>query len=237
MRAPVLLSVLRENCGRKSRSCPLRLDKHLSEHGIEWIFNPPYASHHGGVWERQIRSVRRVLAGLTSEQRLSDENLQTLLCITESIVNNRPLTTVSTDVNDLEPLTPNHFLILRPAESTPGNFDQSNLRKKWRQIEYLSNIFWRRWVKEYLPLLQRRTKWLTATRDLQEGDIVMLVDYTLPRNQWLLGRVLEALKSGDGKVRAVKVKTKNAITKVCLLETVEVNNSKDIRANQPQAEE
>ena len=60
---------------------------------IDWTFNPPLASHHGGVWERMIRTVRRVmLAVLNSNTRLTEEILHTVLCEIECIVNSRPIT-------------------------------------------------------------------------------------------------------------------------------------------------
>ena len=77
----------------------------LLQKNIEWQFNPPAASHHGGVWERCIRSVRKVLSAILKQQTLSDESIQTLLCEVEYIINSRPLTTVSDDPKDLEPMT------------------------------------------------------------------------------------------------------------------------------------
>ena len=91
----------------------------LLQKGIKWVFNPPAASHHGGVWEKLIRSTHKILGALTKEQVLDDECLQTLLCEAESIINGRPLTKVSDDPNDLEPLTPNLPLLLRQNESLP----------------------------------------------------------------------------------------------------------------------
>ena len=120
----------------------------LLQKGIKWVFNPPAASHHGGVWERLIRSTRKILGALTKEQVLDDECLQTLLCEAESIINGRPLTKVSDDPNDLEPLTPNHLLLLRQNESLPpGLFEKNDTysRRRWRQVQYLANVFWGRW--------------------------------------------------------------------------------------------
>ena len=84
---------------------------HLLQHQIVWHFNPPRASHMGGVWERMIRTVRKVLNPLLKEQVLDDEGLVTLLCMVESIVNSRPLTPVSDDPCDSSALTPNGILI------------------------------------------------------------------------------------------------------------------------------
>ena len=91
----------------------------LVERGISWKFIPPGSSHMGEVWERQIRTVRKVLSTLLKEQRLSDETFITLLCEVEAIVNNRPITSLSDDVNDLQPLKPNHLLMLREAPRLP----------------------------------------------------------------------------------------------------------------------
>ena len=85
---------------------------YLHQKGIEWHFNPPAASHMGGVWERLIRSVKNTLKALLKEQLLTDEALPTLMTEVELIMNDRPLTTASDDVNDVQPLTPNKLLLL-----------------------------------------------------------------------------------------------------------------------------
>ena len=77
--------------------------------------NPPSGSHFGGVWERCIRTVRKILVALIKEQPLDDEGLTTLICEVEAIVNGRPITKLSDDPSDAESLTPNHLLLLRPG--------------------------------------------------------------------------------------------------------------------------
>ena len=73
------------------------LDRKALAHGarrraVEWIFNPPHASHHDGLWERMTRTVRRVLGAILSHNaRLTDEILHTVLCESDNIVNSRPL--------------------------------------------------------------------------------------------------------------------------------------------------
>ena len=79
-----------------------RIHESMLKKGITWVFNAPGASHHGGVWERQIRSIRRILGALLKEQSLTDESLRTLMCEVEAVINSRPLTTVSSDPSDLE---------------------------------------------------------------------------------------------------------------------------------------
>ena len=57
-----------------------KINMFLIQKNVKWLFNPPRASHHGGVWERCIRTVRKVLNGITKEQVLDDEGLATLMC-------------------------------------------------------------------------------------------------------------------------------------------------------------
>ncbi|KAJ8333724.1 hypothetical protein SKAU_G00410430 [Synaphobranchus kaupii] len=91
----------------------------LMQRGIQWVFNPPAGSYFGGIWERQIRSVRKIMKSVLKEQSVSDECLQTLLCEVESILNDRPLTTSTDDLSDLEALTPNHLLLMKKQPVMP----------------------------------------------------------------------------------------------------------------------
>lgn len=197
----------------------------LLQRGIKWTFNPPAGSHHGGVWERLIRSVRKVLNSTLKVQNLDEEGLHTVLCEVEAIINSRPITKASTDPNDLEALTPNHLLLLKNLPSLPpGEFQTADLyaRKRWRQVQYMSDLFWKRWTQEYLPLLQERQRWTGVQRNLVPGDIVLLMDSTAPRNSWVMGRVIQTYPDRKGFVRQVRIKTKTScldrpISKVCLL--------------------
>jgi len=93
----------------------------------KWDFNSPFASHFGGVWKRLIRSVRKVMYLLLYVIHLDDEALQIVFCEVESILNSRPITTVSDDGNDLDVRTSNELLLLRPNKSLPCEvFDSNN---------------------------------------------------------------------------------------------------------------
>ena len=169
---------------------------------IRWRFYPPHASQMEGAWERPIRTVRKVLSGLLKEQVLDDEGLQTLLCEVESIINGRPLTKVSDDPRDVAALTPNHLLLLKSNNSMPpGVFSKSNCcgKRRWKQVQYLADIFWKKWTKEYLPTLQRQQKWHDVKRNLSKDDIVLVVDGTMPRGCWPIATI-ETKPGKDGLV-------------------------------------
>lgn len=174
---------------------------HFLQKEIKWEFNPPAASHMGGIWERQIRTVRKVLNVILRKQIVDDERLSTLFCEVESIVNGKTLTVLS---DDETPLTPNHLLLLREGPHLlPGRFDQSDIYgRRWRHVQFLSDQFWKRWVREYLPTLQLRHKWLRPKRNLQDGDVVLIRDENTPRKNWPLGQIIQTFPGKDGLVRA-----------------------------------
>ena len=103
-----------------------KITEKLRKQQIDWRFNPPGASHMGGVWERQIRTIRRILSTLLREHgnRLDDESLHTLLCEVESIVNSRPITAISSDFRDALPLSPSQILTMKTKVflPPPGKF-------------------------------------------------------------------------------------------------------------------
>ena len=193
--------------------------------GIKWTFNPPYGPHHGGAWERLIRIIKKILYSITKEQTLDDECLQTALCEVEAIMNDRPITTVSDDVKDPEPLTPNHLLLMKGMPILPpGLFEKHDIysRRRWKQVQYLSDLFWKRWTREYLPLMQERQKWNEVRENLKSGDIVLVIDDNSPRNSWPMGRIMDVFPDKWGHVRRVRIRTRTGtlerpITKLCLL--------------------
>ena len=202
-----------------------KISKALQQKGVKWTFNPPAAAHHGGVWERLIRSLKKVLLSVIKQQILDDEILTTVMCEVEAILNSRPLTTVSDNPNGLEPLTPNHLLLskVQPLLS-PGTFKQEDtyVRRRWRQVQYISDLFWSRWLKEYLPLLQERQKWSRVRRNFMQGDIVLIADVNAPRGSWVIARIVNINPDQRGVVRSVKLQTRTSlierpVTKIVLL--------------------
>ena len=179
---------------------------------INFNFNVPSASHMGGTWERQIRSIRRALDGLMHQagHQLDDESLRTFMCEAAAIVNGRPLAVDNLyDPAHPEPITPNHLLTMktRVLLPPPGQFVREDLysRKRWRRVQHLVNEFWCRWKKEFLQNLQSRHKWVHPKREAQVGDVVIVKDDNTPRNQWLMGRITDTFPSEDGFVRKVKL--------------------------------
>ncbi len=154
-----------------------------------------------------------------SEQYLDEEGLQTVMCEVEAILNSRPLTSVSDNPNDLEPLTPNHLLQLKVQPLLPpGLFVKEDLysRRPWRQVQYIADLFWKRWI------LQARQKWSRTRRNFRQGDIVLVADASAPRGSWMLARVTEAFPDSKGLVRSVRLQTKTSqlerpVSKICLL--------------------
>ena len=145
-----------------------KIKAELLKESVDWIKNPASASNFGGVWERQIRSIRNVIR--EHGNRLDEESLRTFLCEAEYTIKNRPLTVETlSDPLSAPPLSPSMLLtgktklVLPP----PGEFKREDLycRKRWSRTQHLAQEFWSRWSKEYLQQLQARNKWIRPRRN------------------------------------------------------------------------
>jgi len=191
---------------------------------MEWKFISPYSPSKGGIWESAVKSVKHHLKR-TVTMTLTFEELTTCATQIEGILNSRPLTPLSTDPEDLNALTPGHFLIGTALTAQPSyDLSQSNINRldRWQQVQHIIQSIWRRWNKDYLNELQQRKKWNKEEPNIKIGDMVLIKDDNLPPSQWLLGRIFECHHTSDEKVRNVAIKTKNGITtrgisKICLL--------------------
>ena len=145
----------------------------LLKDNIDWIKNPASASNFGGVWERQIRSIRNVMNALMKEHgtQMDEEILRTFICEAEATVNNRPLTVETlNDPLSEPPLSPSMLLTGKTKLVLPplGEFKGEDMycKKKWRRTQHLVQEFWQRWSKEYLQQLQSRSKWTQPRREM-----------------------------------------------------------------------
>ena len=186
------------------------LSTELLRHSVQWNNIPPLAPNMGGSWERLIRSVKVALSATLNQQFPKEEFLLTLLAEVEFIINSRPLTHVSVDPKDPISLTPNHFLLVGDRELPNWDYeDQANIRKQWRRVQQRADIFWRRWMSEYLPTPTRRTGGYKRHPNLQVGDVVVIADPKLPRYSWPLGKIEKVFPGKDNVVRVAEVRTKS----------------------------
>ena len=96
-----------------------KLEGALSSRGVKWQFIPKRAPWYGGFWERLIGLTKTTIKKVLGRSFITLEALQTLVVEIKAVLNDRPLTYLSADVADLEPLTPSHLLYGRRITTYP----------------------------------------------------------------------------------------------------------------------
>ena len=207
----------------------------LASEGIKWQPIPPSSPHFGGLWEAGVKSMKGHLRRVAGPRKLTYEEFSTLLVEIEMVLNSRPMGPVSGDLDDLDLLTPAHFLIGGPLAAQPhptaadADLDRAT---HWRLVNAMRDRFWARWSREYLNSLQQRVKWSRPRESIAVGDFAIVVDSSLLgyHGKWPLARVLETYPGDDGRVRVVKVRTASGeftrpITKIVRLPVSEPSTS------------
>ena len=190
--------------------------------GVVWNFNPPLAPHLNGLREVLIKAAKRSKVDVLNNADLTDEELLTAMVGAEGLMNSRPIT--YPNVDDPEPLTPNHFLFNQVGgQFAPESVDTElyNPRVRWLHVQEIVHQFWRRWLREWLPSLSPRKKWGKERRYLQVGELVPVLSTDISRSKWPMGRIVHLFPGPDGYIRAVDVRVKvlrRPIVKLCPLE-------------------
>ena len=209
----------------KQQSTQQDISEFCSCQGIHWKFIPEHAPHFGGIWEAAVKSMKMHLRRIISNVKLTFEELYTVLTQIESCLNSRPLVPLPSDDDGIEVLTPGHFLIGRPLESLPDpafSYRPLSLLSRWYLCQALVRHFWQRWSSEYLSSLRRYVKWHHPSRNIQVGDVVVLLEDNVSPAKWPLARVVATHPGRDELIRVVTVKTssgeyKRPVTKVAML--------------------
>lgn len=188
-------------------------DQAALRYGITWHFNPSHTPHFGGTWERLIGAVKSGLGmAQVLKHRPSEKVFQRAIKAVEGRLNSRPLTDLSMNPDDDEPLTPNHFLLGYANNlGSPHITSPSDEFSKYgyRRVRYLQQIMWRRWLREYLPQLTLRSKWLKETDNMKIGDRVLVIDGNKDRDNWKKAVVIDTIPGKDKRVRVVIVRTED----------------------------
>ncbi|CAL1297242.1 unnamed protein product [Larinioides sclopetarius] len=180
---------------------------------ITWKFIPPSAAWWGGFWERLVRTMKELLRRSLGRAIFTYEELLTILCECEKVVNSRPLTYLSEDMLDLAAITPAMFLFERSTAEVKDldMRDANHFRKRLRFRAKMMEELRKRFRIEYLGQLIQRQKQNPQSKssNISEGDIVLIGDDVKKRLLWPLARVIELILGKDGLVRTVKLKTES----------------------------
>lgn len=167
-----------------------KLSSLLAEDGTQWKFIPPGTPHFGGKWEAGVKSVKYHLKRVMGNQVLTYEEMTTTLTQIEAILNSRPLCPLTDDPDDLNALTPAHFLIGSSLSTPPEpslEMEKLSHLSRWQLTRQIVDSFWTHWSKEYLQRYLSIYKWNRTSPPLQEGTLVLVVDERYPPTKWPLG--------------------------------------------------
>ncbi|XP_071160738.1 uncharacterized protein [Mytilus edulis] len=200
------------------------LNEQLNSYGTVWKFIPKSAPWYGGWWERLIGLTKNCIKTVLGKAFVSLRVLETIVTEVEAILNDRPLTYLSSDPSDNEPLTPSHLLYGRritilPYTGTldgnienPKNLTHASANKLLQIQNHIIDNFWTRWKREYLTSLreQHRTKGVDK-QNINIGEVVLIHDET-SRTTWNVGIIDKLIQGRDGFSRSAILRTKNGPT-------------------------
>ena len=198
---------------RTFRSQEVKL--YLLKNGVAQHFILPASPWWGGFYERLVRSVKSTLKKVLGKALLRYEELETLLCEVEGVVNTRPLYYVNEDEID-EVLTPNHLIFGRDIsksnvrKSESETFTAKDFGKRVLHLQTLLSKFWRRFAEIYLNELRQKHMYgkskTNSNPNLTIGDVVVIkADSHLPRTEWRLGKIEKVIAGQDGHIRGVQL--------------------------------
>ncbi len=182
-------------------------------HDIRWELNTPYAPHTGGAHERCVALAKTSMYAQLKGVTPTDDELHTVLTRAEGILNNRPLTFVSGDLDDPLPVTPNHLLAGMGSTVAQVLPSDEGFVPGFIRTRQLVEKCWKQLIDDLVPkLATTKRKFLKAYDDLREGDVVIALD-AKKLGRWPLARIVQMRRGKDGLVRTVIVRQANELGK------------------------
>ena len=129
---------------------------------VEWKFQTPRSPWKGGHFERLISIIKSSLVVSLRHKRLNEEQFRTAVAEAQAVVNSRPLTYLSNQLED-EPLTPSHLLrgtLIKTLPAVPlVEVEEPSrfVRSQYNMLIQALQSFHDRWKREYLTALSSAT--------------------------------------------------------------------------------
>ena len=200
---------------------------YFMDHSLQWKFIHPRSPWEGGFYERLVGIVKDGLR-LAMYRRVVDyDELVTLLKEVMTRVNNRPLTYLGSDLEDIEAFTPNHLLYGRMINPLPpltppeeGDEDYNDREPLISAYEHRSNSlihFKQIWAEQYLAALRSKHDVIARNTDvpIRINDVV-IVEVEGNRESWPLARIVDLPSDSSGVVRSASVLLKGRIQQITL---------------------
>ncbi|XP_047123003.1 uncharacterized protein LOC124806287 [Hydra vulgaris] len=216
----------------------VKLSEELLLLGIDWKYIIEAAPCWGGFWERLVQSVKKSLLKVVFRSSIRYDELQTILCEIEGLLNSRQITYAYHE-DTKEVLTPSHLMhgrrLISPNETKGADLDKLEskiqLTKRMKYLKLIRDHFWVRFTSEYLVNLREFHKQGSSkSRSIELGEIVV-IHFDIKRYKWRLGKVVSLITGRDNIVRsAIRPIEKLYPIEVKSVETVtdtELNASND----------
>ena len=187
-----------------------------SQNLIKWRHILELPPHWGGFYDRMNRMIKNALRKLLKRARLTYEELDTVVTEIEAALNSRPLSYVDNE-ELIEPLTPSHLMYGRRLKS-PIHYEQTESEsispaKRTKYINTLLERFWKMFNSVYLTSLRERKRKGSESVSVYEGQVVLIQDRFMSRNEWSLGKITRVIKGPDGVPKGAELRTSSGIYK------------------------
>ncbi|GBN78708.1 hypothetical protein AVEN_215149-1 [Araneus ventricosus] len=173
-----------------------------------------YLLHRHIVKENSTTRIRPVFDASVKQKgssSLNYEEMYTVLCNCEAILNDRPLTVIFAD-SSLTAITPANLSREIQNNSVPAvkhDFNSNFYKRRLRYIQNVYEAFRKRFCQEYLGTLKTSRKKFVRSCKLKEGDIVLIGSDDKKRLNWPLGKIIQLFPGTDGESRRVRLKVQN----------------------------
>ena len=137
------------------KSQDIDIPNFIRQQETTWNFKTPLRSYQAGVWERMIRTMRKILLAIMPNVTLTDDELQTRLPEVKSVVNSRPLTDVALEAGrSSHPITPNHLIHFNPDTAPqPTEAKKTNYTQRFHIVRFAADKIWKKWTAVYVKTI------------------------------------------------------------------------------------